>query len=283
MAEAGPLAGDPPLVDAHAHIFLKDSPTAKTAWRKLDYSYTAEDYLETLDAHGIHFGVISGISIFGFYNDYMIGELRRHPRLRGTAILPPTTDRYTMERMKADGILGVRLQLTRQPLEDFDTEEYRLFFRRIRDLDWHVHFALESERTPPLLKVLDEAGVKMVADHFGHPDPNLLVRCPGWQALLRAGQTGRLWVKLSSAFRLTRPDNGGAGDLKRCAGMARELSAALFEHLGPERLVWGSDGPFVGHEHEVTYADTLASFAEWAPDPRVRRKMGDTALKLYFS
>jgi predicted TIM-barrel fold metal-dependent hydrolase len=278
-----PLQDDPPLVDVHAHIFRQDAPLAASAWTRLTYDFRAEDYIRQLDAHGIHFGVISGISISGYYNDYMIEQLRRQPRLRGTAILPPTTDRYTLDRMKADGILGVRLQLTRLPLPDFGSEEWRLFLRRIADLDWHVHFALESERTPPLLELLDEAGVKIVVDHFGHPDPALGADCPGFQAILRMAEKGRTWVKLSSAFRLTRPQNGGTNDLEACREMAGRLSTTLFEHLGPERLVWGSDSPFVGHEHEVSYDDTLASFAEWAPDPKVRRRMADTALKLYFS
>jgi hypothetical protein len=33
----------------------------------------------------------------------------------------------------------------------------------------------------------------------------------------------------------------------------------------------------------MTYADALASFAEWVPDAAARRRMGDTALRLYFS
>ncbi len=75
-----------------------------SAWLKPDYSFTAEQYLATLDQHGVHFGVIAGISIYGLYNDYMLEELRKHRRLRGTAIVAPTTDRHTLERMKADGV-----------------------------------------------------------------------------------------------------------------------------------------------------------------------------------
>ncbi len=77
------LKDDPPIVDAHAHIFLKDAPLAANAWMPLDYGYSADQYLHTLDAHGIHFGVISGISISGYYNDYMLEELRRRPAACG--------------------------------------------------------------------------------------------------------------------------------------------------------------------------------------------------------
>src|SRR4051794_28536038 len=156
---------DPPLVDSHAHIFSKAAPLSATAWTKLDYGYSAEDYLSALDAHGVHFGVISGISISGYYNDYMIEQLRKHRRLRGTAILRPTTERYILEMMKADGIVGVRLQLARATsLPDLAGEDYQLLLRRIADLDWHVHLTLEGERTAPTLQTLLDSGVKVVVD-----------------------------------------------------------------------------------------------------------------------
>ena len=82
---------DPPVVDCHAHIFTPDMPVADSAWLKPDYAFTAQDYLRVLDAHGVHFGVIAGISIYGQYNDYMIEALRRNPRLRGTVNIAPCT------------------------------------------------------------------------------------------------------------------------------------------------------------------------------------------------
>ncbi len=90
-----------PIVDAHAHIFLQSMPVSPAAWHRPDYAFTAEQYLQVLDAHGVHFGVIAGISIFGLYNDYMLQELRKHQRLRGTVNVLPTTDRYVLERDEA--------------------------------------------------------------------------------------------------------------------------------------------------------------------------------------
>ncbi len=277
-------ADDPPIVDSHAHIFTDDLPMSATAWRKLDYGFSAEEYLAQLDAHGIHFGVISGISISGYYNDYMIEQLRRFRRLRGTAILPPTTHRYVLDQMKADGIVGVRLQWHgRAVLPDLSSEEYQLFLRRIRDLDWHVHIALEGERTPDQLALLEASGVKIVIDHFGHPEPDKGADCAGFQAILRAAQRGRAWVKLSSAYRLYRTPPGEPTPDARGEGFGERLARVLLTEVGPQRMLWGSDCPFVGFEPAVTYDDTLAAFARWVPDARDRRTMSDTALKLYFS
>jgi predicted TIM-barrel fold metal-dependent hydrolase len=275
---------DPPIVDAHAHIFTRDMPLANGAWHQPEYGFTAEQYLRTLDEHGVHFGVIAGISIYGYYNDYMIEQLRIHKRLRGTVNIPPTTDRYVLEQMKADGIVGVRLQLTRRKeLPDLGDADYRLLLRRIADLDWHIHVVVEGQLWPQVLPQLEASGVKVVIDHFGHPDPARGTSCPGFQAVLRSVAKGRTWVKLSAGYRLTWSEPGRKERDPRADELARQCAAELLQQAGPERLVWGSDCPFVGYESAVTYQDTLDAFAEWVPDAAARRTISATALKLYFS
>lgn len=283
MSAGTPLI-DPPVVDAHAHIFTPDMPLADSAWMRPDYGFTAEDYLRVLDAHGVHFGVIAGISIYGQYNDYMISELRRHRRLRGTVNVDPTTDRYALERMRDDGVVGVRLQLSRRrELPDLGGEGYRLLLRRIADLNWHVHLALEGPQMPAVLPKLEASGVRIVLDHFGHPDPATGLAGEGFQAVLRSVANGRTWVKLSAGYRLTWQSTGTGTPDPVATRLAGEAAAKLLHEAGPERLLWGSDCPFVGHESSLTYADALASFTEWVPSPQARRRITDTALQFYFS
>jgi predicted TIM-barrel fold metal-dependent hydrolase len=273
-----------PIVDAHAHVFLENMPLSREAWFKPNYAFTAEQYLQVLDAHGIHFGVIAGISIYGLYNDYMLEQLRKYRRLRGTANILPTTDRYILERMKQDGVVGVRLQLTRRKaLPDIGDEEHQLLLRRLADLDMHVQVVVEGPSWPAVLPKLEASGVKIVIDHFGHPNPAEGVNCPGFAAILRSVEKGRTWVKLSGAYRLTWAAAGQSQRDPPTRPLARDLAQALLRNVGPERLVWGSDCPFVGHESHVSFQDTLDELAEWAPDAATRRKLSDTALKLYFS
>lgn len=277
---------DAPVVDCHAHIFLDDMPVVRGAWTKLDYAFTAEDYLATLDAHGVRFGVISGLSISGLYNDYMISALRQTKRLRGTVILAPETDRYILERMRDDGVVGVRLQLARATsLPDFRDDAHRLLFRRLRDLGWHVHVAIEGDRLRPVLDALNETGVNIVIDHFGHPDPADPLGCDGFAATLASVDLGRTWVKLSGGFRLLGTDSWKAGKeaLAGAEAVAAKTAGELLRRVGPERLLWGSDAPFVGYEGKLTYADVLASLRAWVPDPAVRAALSRTALQFYFS
>ncbi|WP_349356846.1 amidohydrolase family protein [Sphingobium nicotianae] len=276
------LGTDAPIVDCHAHIFVRDMPVSRDAWMQVDYGFSAEELLAMLDAHGVHFGVISGISISGFYNDYMIRSLRRYRRLRGTAIVAPDTGFHALEQMAAEGIVGVRLQLARaEQLPDLRSDAYRLLFRRVRDLGWHVHVAIEGPVLRGVLEPLLEAEVNTVIDHMGHPDPADPLGCDGFGAMLAAVDTGRVWVKLSGGFRLLGTDTWREpqGDLDSIAAL---VAQELLARVGPDRLLWGSDAPFVGYEGRVSYSRVLESFCAWVPDPAIRAEMSRTALKLYF-
>ncbi|HWL63445.1 MAG TPA: amidohydrolase family protein [Steroidobacteraceae bacterium] len=274
---------DPPIVDSHAHIFTPDMPLADSAWMRPEYGFTADDYLKVLDAHGVHFGVIAGISIFGHYNDYMIEALRRHKRLRGTVNIDPAIDRYTLERMQADGVVGVRLQLSRRrELPNFTTEGWKLLLRRVADLNWHVHVALEGRLMPQVLPALEASGARVVLDHFAHPDVAQGLDGEGFQAVLRSISRGRTWVKLSAGFRLTWESKGTGKPDPVAMELAQATAGRLLSEAGTERLLWGSDCPFVGHEG-VTYNDTLRWFEQWVPSAAARRRISDTALRFYFS
>jgi predicted TIM-barrel fold metal-dependent hydrolase len=258
------------LVDAHVHVFTQDMPLVDNPRHAPTYSFTAEQLIATMDAHGVQFGVIAAASPWGDYNDYTIAALRAHPRLRGTVILKPTVERYILEAMKRDGVVGVRLPfIGLADVPDITTFDYRRFLRRLADLDWHVHLHVEGERLPPLIAAIEVSGVKLVIDHLGRPDPRTGVESEGFKAMLRSIDKGRTWVKVSAGYRL-----GPAA-----AGYARELLRVA----GPDRLVWASDCPFVGHESQVRYQDTIDWLTDCIPDETARRKIfGETALKLYF-
>jgi predicted TIM-barrel fold metal-dependent hydrolase len=263
---------DTPLVDAHFHLYTTDMPLTPWAWHHPPEDATAEQFIALMDQHGIGFGVIAAASLHGQYNDYVIRSMRRHPRLRGTAFVRPETDMYTLERMKADGMVGIRLFFRRVPdPPDLRSPEYRLLMRRVRDLDWHVHTLASGEALSEVIRAVEDAGVKLVVDHFGKPDAGLGVNCPGFKAILAAVERGRTWVKLSGGFRMPSPE------------AARSYARALLGVSGGERLLWGSDWPFAAFEGQVSYGQTIADLHDWVPDAAMRRLItGDTPMRLYF-
>jgi len=260
-----------PLVDCHAHVYTRAMPASDSAWHLPPHDATMEDFVATLDAHGVHFAVLAAASIYGDYNDYALDAVRRHKRLRTTVIVDPNIDPYAMQRMKDDGVVGIRFQFRNVATPpDLASYPYRRLMRRAADLGWHIHLHDEGPRIASFIEPILAAGPRLVIDHFGRPDPRHGVDAPEFQAVLRAVEGGRTWVKLSAAFRIATPD------------LARNLAGALLAQAGPERLVWGSDWPFAAFEDRMTYRQTLVDFAANVPDPSQRRAMDRTALKLYF-
>jgi predicted TIM-barrel fold metal-dependent hydrolase len=260
-----------PVVDSHVHVFKTDMPLIDKPRHRPTYSFTAEDLCKKLDDHGIPMAVIAAASPWSDYNDYTIASLRKYPRLRGTAILAPTTERIVLEDMKRSGIVGVRLSFVSMPqIPDVTTFEYRRFFKRLADLDMHVHPHIEGEKLPALLPHLEACGVKIVIDHVGRPDPKSGINGEGVNATLRSIEKGRTWVKLSAAYRL--------------GPVAADVAKHLVAQAGAERMLWASDCPFVGEEKNVTYQQTIDWLNACIPDPATRRKIYcDTPLRLYFS
>ena len=159
-----------PMVDAHAHVFTADMPLRDKPRHAPAYDFTVENYLKVLDAHGAGFAVSAAASPWLDYNDYLIDCVKRNPRLRGTVILQPSVERYVMQAMDADGIIGVRLHMIGlETMPDITTFEHRRTFRRIADLGWHIHLHAEGKDLPELLPLLERTGATLVVDHLGRP------------------------------------------------------------------------------------------------------------------
>jgi predicted TIM-barrel fold metal-dependent hydrolase len=112
-----PTGGLGPLVDTHAHIYPRDTPLIEGATHQPSRDVTPEEYVRTLDEHGVLFGVHAAASFMGPYNDYTLAALARFPRLRGTAIVDPSIGLHELIAMDAAGIVGIRFSLrnTRAP------------------------------------------------------------------------------------------------------------------------------------------------------------------------
>jgi predicted TIM-barrel fold metal-dependent hydrolase len=265
-----------PLIDCHAHVWGAGMPFVSTAWTRPDYVYSAEDFLADLDVHGVRFGVIAAASLFGTYNDYSITALRTHPRLRATAIVDADVDFYTLESMRADGIVGIRLQwFLRNPLPDIAGEEFQRLCCRLRDLGMHVHLNIDGARLVEVGRRLLDTGVNLLIDHFGWHDPGLRLAAPSYQGMLALLERDNAWVKLSSGFR--HPD-----DHSMQWDLPVEYAQDLLRRFGPGKLFWGSDSPFVGHEKEASYGMAIDRFIKCVPDLAMRRAIGENGHRFYF-
>lgn len=265
------MSGSKPtqIVDAHAHIFTRDMPLNDQPRHAPEYDFSVEDYINQLDKHQISYGVIAAASPWSDYNDYIIDSVRNNPRLRGTVIVKPSVEKYILQFMKDDGIVGVRLPfigLKEKP--DLTSFEYRRLLRRIADLDWHVHLHVEGSHLCELIPLLEDSGVKIVIDHLGRMNSATGDNKKGFDTMVSSVKKGRTWVKASCAYRI----GDGAADVMN----------ALLDSVGTDRLLWASDCPFVGKESDVTYQETIDWFDALLPDEESKRKVfSENALEFY--
>ena len=257
-----------PLVDTHAHIFLQSMPLINNPRHAPKYDFTVENYLAVLDQHGVKYGVLAAASPWGDNNDYMVESVGKHPRLRGTVILHPGKT-YNFKHMSANGIVGVRLPFIGLPaVPDITTPDYQKLLHQIADAGWHVHPHIDGKHLPALLPILEKAGHNIVVDHLGRPAADEPVGSAGFRALADSVKRGKSWIKVSCGYRI--------------GVRAEEHFFGFLQELGPDRMFWASDCPFVGHEGQFPYADTIKWLTDRISDETVGRKlMGQNAQKFY--
>lgn len=276
------------VVDSHAHVFLRDMPLAATRRHAPEFDATLDEYLALLDAHGITHGVLVQPSFLGTDNAFMLEAMRQLPgRLRSVVMLDPTTDAAALAALDAQGVVGVRLNLMGLPLPDLSAPLWQAFLGRLRDLDWHLELHRSAVDLPQLLEPALRTGCRIVVDHFGRPDPALGALDPGFARLLRYADSGRVWVKLSAAYRHARCAALTAAQrtpalLQADEDTARQCAHQLLAAFGPERLVWASDWPHTQHRELVDFRRSRALLDDWVPEAAQRRQiLGDTAAQLF--
>ena len=110
--------------------------------------------------------------------------------------------------------------------------------RRIAPLGWHLQIYTALPMLTELAVAIREAPVPVVLDHMGGAragDDDAAL-----QPLLDLLGSGRCWVKLSGAYRVSRLESG----FQDTTAIARRLI-----RTNPAQLVWGTDWPHTAH-HE---------------------------------
>ena len=172
-------------------------------------------------------------------------------RGRAVAVVEPTAPARELERLHAAGVRGLRLNLftfagrhrgePAQLLGDYE--------RLIAPLGWHLQLFAGAATLLALQPAMARCKLDVVVDHMGLPDAAAGLAQPHFQGLLRLLESGRTWVKLAGADRITR----STGRLRDAIPFMQALAAAA-----PERLVWGSDWPNIGfHAREQVHDEAI--------------------------
>jgi len=263
------------LVDTHVHVFVRGLKLAEVRRYVPEYDATIDSYAGVMRANGITHAVLVQPSFLGTDNSYMCGVLRAHrDMLRGIAVVESTVSEPELDALQADGVVGIRLNLDGLPIPEFDSGNWPQLLASVRRRGWQIEIHREGRDLARLIDPLVEAGITLCIDHFGRPDDDLGIDDPGFRHLLRKGASRLVWVKLSGAYR-----NGSDG---RGFATAPKAAALLREHLGGDRLVWGSDWPHTRHEHYIDVARMRRELDGWMPSAAEREAvMGSNALTLF--
>lgn len=253
--------------ETHAHVIgaPPDYPLV------LERHYTAPpaspaDFIAMLDSVGITFGVLVQVSAHGTDNRLLIEALRAYPdRLRGVAVIDPTTSDAVLADLKAAGVTGIRIldivgggvgMRSLEALAD-----------RCAEIDWHVQVAAKGESYPELAPRLLKLRAPFIIDHMGWCPAKAGISSPEFQAVMHLVRETGCYVKLSGGFRLSSDPK----PFPDTVPFARALIA-----LAPNRIVWGSDWPHVGlydPDARPDVGEILDGLVDYAPDPEVQRRI----------
>jgi len=239
-------------IDCHAHIMAVDLPLTPEIHSRPTCDFSAAEYLSVLGAHGISHGVLTAPSFYGPDNALLLDALRSYPtQLRGTVIINPNLEKPDLERqlltMREQGVVGIRLNwIKKKFIPDINSAQYQKLLGLAKDLDLHIELFLEDKLQEQVVPHILASGATLVLDHFGNPDPILGINSASFQNTLRGLGDGRIWVKLSAPYRLGHLD-----------GIPIQPYIDALLAANPKQLVWASDWPWVSHENQFTYADSI--------------------------
>jgi predicted TIM-barrel fold metal-dependent hydrolase len=272
---AGPVIRTPlrlpaNAVDCHVHVFDPARfPFAKdTAYQPVPAECgNADDLAAVLDASGIDRVVlVNATSGYGDDNRCMVDALARlGPRARGIARVPLTIAPRALTALARRGVVGVRIDCVGQGLGLLDDPALPRFLAALADRDLVLDVQGEAAQWGRIVDAIGIVPVRVAIDHCGRPRPADGVNAPGFKALLRIAQSGRVVVKLSGPMRYSQK-----------APPYRDVDPylrALVREYTPARLVWGSDWPFLRGDRRFDYAPLLALLADAVPSARDRRSI----------
>jgi predicted TIM-barrel fold metal-dependent hydrolase len=231
--------------------------------------------------------VIVTPSVYGTDNSATLyGMKARGADARGVAVIDDKTPENELDAMARAGVCGIRLNLATGGASDPAAGRLRFerAVERVKGRNWHVQLYTNLATISAIRDLLAVSPVPVVFDHFGGARAELGPQQPGFAELLDLVRSGRVYVKISGAYRSSKlaPDYGDV------APLAQALIAA-----NPERIVWGTDWPHPNSASgrkateltplfQIDDGRLLNQLPVWAPDAATRSKiLVDNPARLY--
>jgi predicted TIM-barrel fold metal-dependent hydrolase len=253
--------------DCHAHIFgpfdrfpLPAQPLAKALWAPFD------NYREMLSRIGFERAVLVQPSAYGEDDRALIDALRRRPaETRGISVKTASVTDADLDVLHTAGVRGLRFnQLVGRETAIGFADLFALA-PRLSELGWHAQIYAGCDELAAQLPALLKLRIPLVFDHLARVGPGRrAVSDPAFQTILNALRGGSVWIKLT-AYR-----NGAAKDSFEDVRPFHDAFVAA----NPDRMVWGTDWPFLSADPNPPDAGRLVdTVTDWVGDEGLMEKI----------
>ena len=263
------------LTDCHFHTFgdVAEFPIVAAA-SYVPKVATLEQHAALLAPHGRLRRVIIAASAYGTDNRCHMAALRQMGPMgsndgRAIVSISGATPDAELTEMTRLGARGARFNGISPGAMGFD----ELFANavRMRAQGWHAELYARPDQLAEQADRLLATGLDVSVAHYGDLDPAKGLGQPAVTVLGTLLATGKVWLKLSAPYRSSTAEN--------FADM--EPYARHFLALRPDRMLWGSDWPYIHHETRMVGWDPLTPLIGWMSPAEADAVLWENPAKLY--
>jgi D-galactarolactone isomerase len=259
--------------DTHIHFYDHKYPTAPTAL-VTPPDARPDDYRAMMRRLGLERVVVVQPSTYGKDNECTLASIATLglDKARGIAVVDTGVTDTELERLTAGGIRGVRFHMLPGGAIGWDILDE--LAARVQSVGWHIQLQLDGRLLPEREAQIKAWPGRIVIDHVGKFLEPVPVDHAAFRCLLRFVETGRVWVKLSAAYEVSKV---GAPLYDDVGKLAKALVKAA-----PERMMWASNWPHPSVPVAPDDAMLLDTLLDWAPDEKVRKLiLADNPAEVY--
>lgn len=261
--------------DCHFHVF----EDAQRYPFGPDRSYTPTsapltEYRNLLNTLGIDKAILVHPSVYGKDHSTFEETLKACSKwMRGVAVVYEDTPQGDIERWHALGARGTRCNALFAG--GTNLAEMHTIASMVREYGWHLQLLVDVGADPDIVSRIADFGLPIVIDHFGHLPASTALQNKGFQNLVSMVREGRVWVKMSGAYRIS-------AQRKHYIDVAPMAEALL--QANESQLVWGSDWPHPSIASPMADdTDILDALADWLSPEQWKKVLVDNPQRLYWA
>ena len=259
--------------DTHMHFYDKKYPLAPTAASAPPEDGSVATYQGLRRRIGITRTVVVQPTAYGKDNSCTLDGMAALGRnARGVAVVDDHVSEAELRRLDDAGMRAARLHMLPGGAISWDIAD--AVVARVQSVGWHAQLQMDGRLLPDRERQIRDWPGRIVIDHIGRIADPVAAGNPAFRCLLRLVDRGRVWVKLSGPYLVSKAGPPRYDDVS-------ELAKALVK-AAPERMLWATNWPHPSEKNPPDEADLLDLLLDWAPDDGNRRKiLVDNAAELY--